>query len=435
MIGGFKGLFKVDRSEGVSVIDEQFVTLSFQNEQVERQVDFIDLSVDDLQVLKQVGVVIGPRLEEIVDGFYSRVLAIPVLKEIIDIHSTTDRLRMTLLRHVREMFEGNFDEAFRERRLTIARVHYQIGLEPQWYMGAFQLLQDGIVQFVLTEVEDHLLANRFIRAIAKVFNFEQQIVLEEYHRSYSDGIVQENRKVREEIKSSIGHMSDDIYSLIEEARGSVEKLIKRADDVSGTIHRTSDESTNTRSMAQEGYEQMELLNGKIMQIQTGSAEIQMMVKQVTESSTEVLEVVNIVKNIADQTNLLAVNSSIEAARAGEHGRGFGVVAQEIKNLADMTRNSIFRITELIRLNHKMIDETVHTLSTVDAQIEDGRQGFEQMRESFEAIVKAMDENIKYVNQATADMTQLLTGIQETEVTTDRIIGAVEELNETADQLI
>lgn len=435
MMGGFKGLFKVNRAEGVSVIDEQFVTLSFQDEQVERQMDFIDLSVDDLQVLKQVGMVIAPRLDEIVDGFYSRVLAIPVLKGIIDVHSTTDRLRMTLLSHVREMLEGQFDEAFRERRLTIARVHYQIGLEPQWYMGAFHLLQDGIVQFVLKEVADQSLANRFIRAIAKVFNFEQQIVLEEYHHSYSDGIAQENRKVREEIKSSIGHMSENIHSLIDDARKSVEKLVKRADDVSGIIHRTSDQSTITRSMAKDGYGQMEMLNGKIMQIQTGSTEIQMMVKQVTESSNEVLEVVNIVKNIADQTNLLALNSSIEAARAGVHGRGFGVVAQEIKNLADMTRDSIFRITELIRLNHKMIDETVHTLSTVDDRIADGRRGFEQMRESFERIVKAMDENITYVNRATADMTQLLSGIQDTEVTTDRIIDAVEELNASAGQLV
>ncbi len=58
-----------------------------------------------------------------------------------------------------------------------------------------------------------------------------------------------------------------------------------------------------------------------------------------------------------------------------------------------------------------------------------------MRESFENIVKAMDENLTYVNQATADMTQLLSGIQDTEVTTDRIIDAVEELNASASQLI
>ncbi len=435
MMDGFKGLFRVNRPEGVSVIGEQFVTLSFQDEQVGRQVDFIDLSVDDLQVLKQVGMVIAPRLEEIVDGFYSRVLAIPVLKEIIDDHSTADRLRTTLLNHVREMMEGQFDEAFCEQRMTIAKVHYQIGLEPQWYMGAFQLLQDGIVQFVMAEIADQRLANRFNRAIAKVFNFEQQLVLEEYHRSYSDGIAQENRKVREEIKSSIGYMSDNIHSLIDDTRESVEELVKRADDVSGIIHKTSEQSMITRSMAEDGYRQMEVLNGKIRQIQTGSAEIQTMVNHVTASSKEVLEVVNIVKNIADQTNLLALNSSIEAARAGEHGRGFGVVAQEIKNLADMTRDSIFRITELVRLNHKMIDETVHTLSAVDDRIADGRQGYEQMRESFENIVKAMDENLTYVNQATADMTQLLSGIQDTEVTTDRIIDAVEELNASASQLI
>lgn len=333
------------------------------------------------------------------------------------------------------MMEGQFDETFREQRLTIAKVHYRIGLKPQWYMGAFQLLQDGIVQFVMTEIADQRLANHFNRAIAKVFNFEQQLVLEEYHRSYSDGIAQENRKVREEIKSSIGYMSDNIHYLIDDTRESVEELVKRADDVSGIIHKTSDQSIITRSMAEDGYHQMEVLNGKIRQIQTGSAEIQTMVNHVTEASKEVLEVVNIVKNIADQTNLLALNSSIEAARAGEHGRGFGVVAQEIKNLADMTRDSIFRITELVRLNHKMIDETVHTLSAVDDRIADGRQGFEQMRESFENIVEAMDENLTYVNQATADMTQLLSGIQETEVTTDRIIDAVEELNASASQLI
>lgn len=434
MVVKLKGLFQKDNSKVEEVRGGYSVMLSFESKKVLGQVDFIDLKEEDLQVIQQVSGIIAPHLESIVDGFYSKLLGIPILSSIIHENSSPGRLRETLLRHIAEMMEGKFDEAFIQQRMTIARVHYQIGLEPQWYMGAFQLLQDGIIRFVEENVSDRDVVVRFNRAIVKVFNFEQQLVLEEYHRSYIDGISRENRKVRDEVKESIGATSGNLVTISETAQQLMRMLAVKGNDVASTVQKTAERSVMTQTMAQSGYEQMELLNEKIMQIKTGSIEMRRMVEHVSTSSWEILEVINIVKTIADQTNLLALNSSIEAARAGVHGKGFAVVAQEIKKLADETKDSIYRITELVKMNHKFIDETVHTLSTVGERIEEGSRDFEQTRTSFEGIVEAMDENIQYVEQAVEGIKSLIEGITDTGARTEDIVVAMEELNETANRL-
>ncbi|MCG7344382.1 globin-coupled sensor protein [Sporosarcina sp. ACRSL] len=433
MDNGLLRLFRKKDAEPIAV-GTSSVTLDFASDEIGRQVDFIGLTTEDLAVIKQLSKVLTPHLEAIVDGFYSKLLDIPILNKIIYENSSPERLRETMLLHIGEMLEGQFDDDYGQKRLQIARVHYEIGLEPQWYMGAFQLLQDGIIQFVTKEVNDKNLANNFIRAITKIFNFEQQLVLEEYHKSYIDGIAHENRKVRTEIKKSIGATSENLVVISETAQTAMEELKDKGNEVTATIQKTAEQSVSTQKLAQDGYEQMELLNEKFTEIQKGAMEMKRMVEHVSTSSTEIVEVVTIVKNIADQTNLLALNSSIEAARAGVHGKGFAVVAKEIKKLADETKDSIYRITELIQMNQKFIDETVHTLTTVDVKIDEGSRDFEQTRTSFAGIMESMDENIQIVDQAIQEIESLIKGIVNLSLTTDDIAISVEELNETANQL-
>jgi methyl-accepting chemotaxis protein len=107
-----------------------------------------------------------------------------------------------------------------------------------------------------------------------------------------------------------------------------------------TLKNLSDSSEVLLTRNNQSLSQIEEVNSLKNNVMNDANIMREQIRQLVEMSERVNDIVNDVRAIADQTNLLALNASIEAARAGEHGRGFAVVAQEIRKLADSTKNSL-----------------------------------------------------------------------------------------------
>ena len=122
-----------------------------------------------------------------------------------------------------------------------------------------------------------------------------------------------------------------------------------------------------------------------------------------EQSREIGKVLDVIRAIAEQTNLLALNAAIEAARAGEHGRGFAVVADEVRSLAARTSQATLEIVEVVRKNH---DLSLSAVSSMQSSLSRTGLGVELANEAGEVILE-IQQGSRHVVDAISQFNETL----------------------------
>ncbi|WP_257874440.1 PAS domain-containing methyl-accepting chemotaxis protein [Helicobacter sp. 11S02596-1] len=193
------------------------------------------------------------------------------------------------------------------------------------------------------------------------------------------------------------------YNPIFDLDGKIYKVIKFASDITAQVNRDKENEKLASELVLEndeltnnGADIIEKTAGNIRQISESMQSSSNLVSSLDVQSGEITSVIQTIKDIADQTNLLALNAAIEAARAGEHGRGFAVVADEVRKLAERTGHSITEITTTINSMRDVTSQVVESirvsLDQIDSSVElaNGAKDFmEQIRESSSRVAKAI----------------------------------------------
>lgn len=150
------------------------------------------------------------------------------------------------------------------------------------------------------------------------------------------------------------------------------------------------------------------------------------VESLGERSDQIGAIVGTIEDIADQTNLLALNAAIEAARAGEQGRGFAVVADEVRALAERTTKATKEISDMIKAIQK---ETKSTVTAMEEGVAEVKTGGEKAAESGKALESIQDQ----VNAVTAQIHQVATAAEEQTATTTEISGNMQQITSVIGQ--
>lgn len=198
-----------------------------------------------------------------------------------------------------------------------------------------------------------------------------------------------------------------IRELVQSLSAGVQETNLNAQKIESAVEETVEYATAGEQAQQKALQHMQSIEQSVHQATT-------VIKDLETKSGEIGQILEIISNIADQTNLLALNAAIEAARAGEQGRGFAVVADEVRKLAEGSSQAVMKIANMLNEIRQGTAEAVSTMeqsTTVTAsglkQVEQTAQLFVQIKEAIERIAHQTNLSVEVIKQVVEHSNRLV----------------------------
>ncbi|XOV93495.1 MAG: PAS domain S-box protein [Bacteroidota bacterium] len=248
----------------------------------------------------------------------------------------------------------------------------------------------------------------------------------------------------EEMKSSTGEMSSAIQQMAEGVQDQsqqvdeISKLLaavldsaKGVAEKANQINKSAEEGTRS---SKAGTETIKSVVGSMQEIQKSAEVTSKSIGTLTNRSEEIARTLNVITDIASQTNLLALNAAIEAARAGDAGRGFAVVAEEIRKLAEDSRNSAQEIEKVINEVQKDIDLADKSIQGMEKSVNEGNKASKDAESVFETIDRTSSDTYKKSEEISKGAQSQEESINNTVKAVERIVVVSEETASGTEQV-
>ncbi|NRQ41845.1 methyl-accepting chemotaxis protein [Rheinheimera sp. YQF-2] len=172
---------------------------------------------------------------------------------------------------------------------------------------------------------------------------------------------------------------------VQQAATAITEMSSAVDEVAGTALQTSEASSQSATLAKDGTQKVAQTSSVIEKMNADVRQSTKVINTLAEKVSSINQVLEVIRSVADQTNLLALNAAIEAARAGEAGRGFAVVADEVRSLAHRTQTSTGEIEQMIQQVQSSAKEAVNAMQLISGNADNAQNVAKSAADALELI--------------------------------------------------